>query len=722
MAVPEQTPYIEHTGNGSSKSFSLGFQCESKDHLIVLVDEIEPPIATWSLTGGNVVFTTAPAAGKKITIQRNTPFSRTTDYQSYNNSFRPPAVNKDFDWIWLKLQELGVADWILGARIDALKNYVDDRDDELRAYLMEEIRKQGVALDQLDEYYNYLMQRLAQIAVDKGWDASFVVDGNQTQKEINLYGGKKYDMPVGGYPLNAVVVLNNGDPVHSTISGNKNDPNTNPIGWYSPKQSQSAFVSIFDFMTMAQFRDWKASQETYNLTSVLQAAINTPDIYEVFLPQGTYLHSGLYCDKNNFRFYSSNYARSVLKSDSTAAPALHIAKNVTGISGFFLDGIKLQGSPEATRAIQLGDATKYVQFCNLNNCMIDGFTKSDACDIYLGSVQELDIVNTMSWRGNIGIYKAQGGYGTSVKISGKAGYLGRHAKYGIKLDGQIDDIYVQDNVIEGNGLEAIYISNTAFKNTQGVTIYLQNAYFEANAQTGIGAGVIYAKGSSTYLKKHKVYIDNCNFADNPNAPAGFKDVAGEWLSLSISGTSNILPGDVDVTNSEITFTNNQSVSSGDIFASLKALRDKIGNKLFATGFDYVNGKQANFMSSITFPTTANLSTDANTIDDYREVEFTPTVTGNGGTVSAAVGKYTKIGNLVNFTIQLATQNFTSTQGSTKISLPHTQIIGAVAQFINNQSYSGGVALTASQAVNLPTLAAQGASATIYITGQYMTAQ
>nr|DAL29609.1 MAG TPA_asm: tail spike protein [Caudoviricetes sp.] len=186
MAVPEQTPYIEHTGNGSSKSFSLGFQCESKDHLIVLVDEIEPPIATWSLTGGNVVFTTAPAAGKKIKLQRNTPFSRTTDYQSYNNSFRPPAVNKDFDWIWLKLQELGVADWILGARIDALKNYVDRKDDELKAYLMEEIRKQGVALDQLENYYNYLMQQLAQIAVNKGWLDSFVVTwSGRTQEEKN---------------------------------------------------------------------------------------------------------------------------------------------------------------------------------------------------------------------------------------------------------------------------------------------------------------------------------------------------------------------------------------------------------------------------------------------------------------------------------------------------------------------------------------------------------
>lgn len=244
MAVPEQTPHIEHTGNGVTTSFSLKFQCESKDHLIVLVDEVEPPIATWSLSGGNVVFTTAPAAGKKITLQRNTPFSRTTDYQSYNNSFRPPAVNQDFDWIWLKLQELGVADWILGARIDALKNYVDRKDDELKAYLIEEIRKQGVALDQLDEYYNYLMQRLAQIAVNRGWDASFIADaGGSTQQDINDFGGAKWRNKAGGYALGATVKLDNGDIVKSTVDGNTHNPNTDMTGWKKPQASDIFYDS-----------------------------------------------------------------------------------------------------------------------------------------------------------------------------------------------------------------------------------------------------------------------------------------------------------------------------------------------------------------------------------------------------------------------------------------------------------------------------------------------
>lgn len=185
MAVPEQTPYIEHIANGVTTSFALEFECKDKEHLIVLVDNVEPSVGTWSLVNGAVVFGIAPADGKIISIQRNMPFRRDTNFQSYDNSLRPATINKDFDWIWYKLQELGVADWILGNRIDTLKNYVDDRDDELRAYLMEEIRKQGVALDQLDDYYNYLMQRLAQIAVDKGWDASFVVDGDKNQKQIN---------------------------------------------------------------------------------------------------------------------------------------------------------------------------------------------------------------------------------------------------------------------------------------------------------------------------------------------------------------------------------------------------------------------------------------------------------------------------------------------------------------------------------------------------------
>jgi hypothetical protein len=147
MAVSEQTPYIEYVANGITTSFALEFDCDNQDHLIVLVDDVEPVVGM--VIQWRCGFHTAPENGKKITIQRNTPFNRTTDYQSYNNSFRPPAVNKDFDWIWRKLQELGVADWLLRLYIDRLhgdqKAYIDQKDtqlqDNINTYLLMLISK-----------------------------------------------------------------------------------------------------------------------------------------------------------------------------------------------------------------------------------------------------------------------------------------------------------------------------------------------------------------------------------------------------------------------------------------------------------------------------------------------------------------------------------------------------------------------------------------------------
>lgn len=260
MAVQPQTPYKEYTANGSTKSFSLEFDCDNQDHLIVLVDDVEAIVGTWSLSNGAVVFGNAPATGKKITVQRNTPFRRDGDFQSYDNSFRPGPVNKGFDWIWLKLQELGVADWILSNRIDALKsyvnqqdgilqdnidslkNYVDDKDDELRNYLLNAIQEQGVALDQLEEYYSYLMQQLAQVAIDRGWAASFIVSADgSTQQEINDFGGAKWWPKPLGYDVGATVKLASGDVVRSTEPNNTNNPNVDMTGWVKINSASQIF-------------------------------------------------------------------------------------------------------------------------------------------------------------------------------------------------------------------------------------------------------------------------------------------------------------------------------------------------------------------------------------------------------------------------------------------------------------------------------------------------
>lgn len=304
MAVQPQTPYKEYTANGSTKSFALEFDCDNQDHLIVLVDEVEPAVGTWSLSAGAVVFNTAPTSGKKITIQRNTPFRRDEDFQSYDNSFRPPGVNNGFDKIWLKLQELGVADWILSNRIndlrayvdkqdnvlqdniDSLKNYVDDKDDELRNYLLNAIQEQGVALDQLEEYYSYLMQQLAQVAIDRGWAASFIVSADgSTQQEINDFGGAKWRNKPLGYDIGSTVKLTNGDIVKSTVPNNIIDPNLDMTGW---RFDDNTVESIADLIAIQNPKDGQ----------IVKTAAHTKPIAGVarFYGGGTYVYSKSWAD------------------------------------------------------------------------------------------------------------------------------------------------------------------------------------------------------------------------------------------------------------------------------------------------------------------------------------------------------------------------------------------------------------------------------------------
>lgn len=90
---------------------------------------------------------------------------------------------------------------------------------------------------------------LAAGAGSAGWTANLVADGNQTQKEINLFGGKKYDMPVGGYPLGAVVRLDNGDIVKSTVPNNTTNPNVDMTGWKFNDNTVESIASLISFQS-----------------------------------------------------------------------------------------------------------------------------------------------------------------------------------------------------------------------------------------------------------------------------------------------------------------------------------------------------------------------------------------------------------------------------------------------------------------------------------------
>lgn len=84
-------------------------------------------------------------------------------------------------------------------------------------------------------------------------------------------------------------------------------------------------------------------------------------------------------------------------------------------------------------------------------------------------------------------------------------------------------------------------------------------------------------------------------------------------------------------------------------------------------------------SGVSFPATQSASTDPNTLDDYEEGTYTPTVTSSGGAITAytATGKYTKIGNLVTVVANIVITNNGTGSGLINATLPFTAGTGFV---------------------------------------------
>ena len=137
---------------------------------------------------------------------------------------------------------------------------------------------------------------------------------------------------------------------------------------------------------------------------------------------------------------------------------------------------------------------------------------------------------------------------------------------------------------------------------------------------------------------------------------------------------------------------------------------------FTTTIGVGNATPSASGAGITFPATQSASTDANTLDDYEEGTFTPTI-GSGitsPTYTTQTGVYTKIGNVVYFGIEMDTSGGTRNASHLNISgLPFSA--SNVNKFgASYNRVAGGLAQTLATS-SLPTLSIQTTNVWFYVT-------
>jgi hypothetical protein len=152
-------------------------------------------------------------------------------------------------------------------------------------------------------------------------------------------------------------------------------------------------------------------------------------------------------------------------------------------------------------------------------------------------------------------------------------------------------------------------------------------------------------------------------------------------SILLSGS--YVTGTLPVANGGTGVTTSTGTGAG-VHASLPSFLTTIG----------VGGATASASGAgISFPATQSASSDANTLDDYEEGTWSPTVTNSGLTSYTSSGTYTKIGRLVYISATINITNYGTASGTLAISnLPFTTIGIASGTWRNNDTGAMGFSL------------------------------
>ena len=98
MTVSTTTNKVSYIGNGVATTFAIPFPFLKQEHLKVrqLLNNVQTERTDWTVSGGNIVFSTAPANDAQIVIMREVPLTQETDYRE-NGVFPAETLERNFD-------------------------------------------------------------------------------------------------------------------------------------------------------------------------------------------------------------------------------------------------------------------------------------------------------------------------------------------------------------------------------------------------------------------------------------------------------------------------------------------------------------------------------------------------------------------------------------------------------------------------------------------------
>lgn len=164
MAVPEQKPIVIYSANGSTNRFPITFDLHDSRYLDVLKNKELVSLELYSVENNKeVVLKFIPEHGDEIILSRSTRLDRPTDFNTYDNSFRPEALNFDLNKIWHTLQE----QYLIDAQfLSRLKGEIETRrtSDSLLQYQIDILN--DVTLGVFDKASKtYLNEKLSALAL-----------------------------------------------------------------------------------------------------------------------------------------------------------------------------------------------------------------------------------------------------------------------------------------------------------------------------------------------------------------------------------------------------------------------------------------------------------------------------------------------------------------------------------------------------------------------------